>query len=106
MVVQSMNGKEVKIAELGEGDFFGEMALFEHKARMATVHSMGETRALAVDKKTLFHTIQEDPSMILNLILTTFSRVRKMNEQVNNMMATDRRDWANRPDNPDAEDSS
>jgi CRP-like cAMP-binding protein len=99
MVVQSRNGREVKIAELGEGDFFGEMALFEHKARMATVRSMGDTRALAVDKKTLLLRIEENPFMILNLIQTTFSRVRKMNEQVSDMMATDRRDWANRPVN-------
>jgi len=96
IVVQSWNGKEVKVAELGEGDFFGEMALFEHKARTATVRSMGNTRVFAVDKKTLLHMIQEDPSMIFNLIQTTFSRVRRMNEQLSHMRATDRRDWANR----------
>jgi len=99
IVVQSRNGKEVKIAELGDGDFFGEMALFEHKARTATVRSMGEARVLTVDKKTLLLRIQENPSIILNLIQTTFSRVRKMNEQVSKMMATDRRDWDNRPAN-------
>ena len=98
MIVQSRNGKEVKVAELGEGDFFGEMALFEQKARMATVRSIGETRVLTVDKKTLLHKIQEDPSMILNLIKMTFSRIRKMNKQISDMMAADRRDWANRPD--------
>jgi CRP-like cAMP-binding protein len=98
MVVQSRNGKEVKVAELDDGDFFGEMALFEHKARMATVRSIGITRVLTVDKKTLLHRMQEDPSMVLNLIQMTFSRVLKMNKQISDMMATDRRDWANRPD--------
>jgi len=93
------NGKEVKIAELGEGDFFGEMALFEHKVRMATVRSMGDTRVLTVDKKTLLHRVQEDPSMAFNIIQTTIGRIRKLDEQVSYMMATDRRNWTNRPVN-------
>jgi CRP-like cAMP-binding protein/flavin-dependent dehydrogenase len=99
MVVQSKNDKDVKVAELGEGDFFGEMALFEHKARMATVRSMGDTRVLAVDKKTLLHRVQEDPSMAFNIMQTTIGRVRKLDDQVSYMMATDRRNWANRPVN-------
>ena len=99
MVAQSKNGKDIKVAELGEGDFFGEMALFEHKVRMATVRSIGDTRVLTVDKKTLLQRVQEDPSMAFNIMQTTIGRVRKLDEQVSYMMATDRRNWTNRPVN-------
>ncbi len=99
IVCQSINGKGVKVAELGEGDFFGEMALFERNTRIATVHSMGDTRVLAVDKKTLLHMVQEDPSMAFNIIQTIISRAHKMTDQLLNMMSTDRRNWVNRPVN-------
>ncbi len=95
-VVQSKNGKEVKIAELGEGDFFGEMALFERKIRSATVRSNGDVRVLTVDKKTLLLRIQEDPSMAFHIMQTTIGRLRKMTDQASSMKANDRRDWGTR----------
>ena len=36
-VMARFEGKEIRLAELGEGDFFGEMALFEKDVRSATV---------------------------------------------------------------------
>ena len=95
-VTQSKNGKEVKIAELGDGDFFGEMALFERKIRSATVRSNGDTRVLTIDKKTLLLRIQEDPSMAFYIMQTTIGRIRKLNVQVSDMKANDRRDWDSR----------
>ncbi len=92
-VVKSKNGKEIKVAELGEGDFFGEMALFENKIRSASVRSNGETRVLTVDKKTLLLRIHEDPSMVLHIMETTIGRLRKLTDQVSSMKADDRRDW-------------
>jgi CRP-like cAMP-binding protein len=95
-VVQSKNGKEVNIAELGEGDFIGEMALFERKIRSATVRSKGDTRVLTIDKKTLLLRIQEDPSMAFHIMQTTISRLRKLTDQTSSMKANDRRDWDTR----------
>ena len=98
-VVQSKNGKEVKVAVLGEGDFFGEMALFESKIRSATVRSNGDVRVLTVDKKTLLLRIQEDPSMAFHIMQTTIDRLRKLTDQVSHIKANDRRDWDSRPKN-------
>ncbi len=95
-VVQLKDGKEVKVAELGEGDFFGEMALFDRKIRSATVRSNGDARVLTVDKKTLLLRIQEDPSMALHIMQTIIGRLRKLTEQVSSMKANDRRDWDGR----------
>ncbi len=95
-IFQSKNGKEVKVAELGEGDFFGEMALFENKIRSATVRCNGDTRVLTVDKKTLLFRIQDDPSIAFHIMQTTIGRIRKLNDQVSSMKANDRRNWDTR----------
>ncbi|MCP4268098.1 MAG: cyclic nucleotide-binding domain-containing protein [Candidatus Brocadiaceae bacterium] len=97
-VVRLMNGREVKISELSEGDCFGEMALFDHNVRSATVCSIGESRILTVDKKNFLRWIQKDPSMAFQIMQTANDRVRKLTDQVSRMKASDRRDWKSRPD--------
>ena len=42
-VLQEMDGKEVRLAVLEAGDFFGEMALFERLTRSATVRAFSST---------------------------------------------------------------
>ena len=43
--------KDVCVAVLGEGDFFGEMALFDQEVRSATVRARGEVKALTLEKR-------------------------------------------------------
>lgn len=81
-VVRGAGGAVQRLAELGEGDFFGEMALFGAAERSATVRAIGEARVLKVDKRTLLRRIQEDPLLALNLLESLSARVRRLNEQV------------------------
>jgi CRP-like cAMP-binding protein len=67
-VYQEKNNNHIKIAELKAGDFFGEMAAFEHKKRFATVKALGNVRVLTIDKKTLFKRIYEDPSLAFRVM--------------------------------------
>ena len=50
-VLQEKEDKEVRLTVLGEGDIFGELALFEKEGRSATVRALGQARVLTVDKK-------------------------------------------------------
>jgi cAMP-dependent protein kinase regulator len=43
-VVVGKDGEESHLATLGEGDFIGEMAIFEREVRMASVRAVGEAR--------------------------------------------------------------
>jgi CRP-like cAMP-binding protein len=81
-VVQAANGGEQRLAILGTGDFFGEMAVFEKEVRSATVRAHGEARALKVDKKTLLRRIKEDPLLAVNLLQTLSRRIRDLNAQL------------------------
>jgi cAMP-dependent protein kinase regulator len=45
-------GKETQVASLGEGKYFGEIALLTSKPRQATVRAEGQLKVLAIDRAT------------------------------------------------------
>jgi CRP-like cAMP-binding protein len=71
--------KEVCLAVLGEGDFFGEMGLFEQEVRSASVRALKDVRALTVDKRTFLRKVHEDPSLAFNILQRMSHRVRELN---------------------------
>jgi CRP-like cAMP-binding protein len=81
-VVRAQDGTEVQLATLGEGDFFGEMALFDRERRSATVRALGEARVLTVDKRTFLRRIHEDPSLAFRIVKGMSQRIRKLDAQV------------------------
>ena len=81
-VIQEKSGKEICLAVLGKGDFFGEMAIFEHDVRSATVRALGEVRALTIDKRTFLRRITEDPSLAFRIVERMSHRIREMNNKL------------------------
>ncbi len=81
-VVVNQNRKEVRLALRGAGEFFGEMALFEHEVRMATVRALGGARVLTVDKRNFMRRIHEDPSLAFRLVQTMSHRLRDLSTEV------------------------
>ena len=81
-VIQEREGQETCLAELGEADFFGEMALFDKSVRSATVRAIGETRVLTVDRKLLLRKIHEDPSLAFRIMQKMSGRVRELNQEL------------------------
>jgi len=97
-ILQEKEGREFKVAELGEQEFFGEMAIFEKDVRSSTVRAVGETRILTVDNKTLLRTINDDPTLAFRLIQKMSTRIRKMDHLVSRVMSSERRNWVDRPE--------
>lgn len=82
-VIKEKDGKEVRLAELVEGDFFGEMALLEKGAvRSATVRPVGEVRVLSVDKKMFLRKIHDDPSLAFRVMQKMAGRIRELNNEM------------------------
>lgn len=81
-VVAEMEDCEVQLAVREEGDFFGEMAIFERDVRSATVRALDEVRVLTVDKKNFLRRIHEDPSLAFRLVETLSGRIRDLSEEV------------------------
>ena len=83
MEVFDENGeKEIKIAELGASEFFGEMGLFEKDVRSCTVRAKGNAKILTIDKKNFYKTIQKDPTLAYRLLQKMSSRLRELNKKV------------------------
>ncbi len=78
-VLLKKDEKEVCVAVLGVGDFFGEMALFDREVRSATVKARGEVRALTLEKRTFLRRIHEDPSLAFRILEKMCLRVRELN---------------------------
>lgn len=81
-VVRGTDGDRARLALLGAGDFFGEMALFGGDPRSATVRAVGEARVLTVDKRMLLRRIHEDPTLAMRILDVLSARIRRLNEQV------------------------
>jgi signal-transduction protein with cAMP-binding, CBS, and nucleotidyltransferase domain len=81
-VVSESEGRELRLAVLGEGDFFGEMALFEKEVRSATVRPLGEVRVLTVDKRLFLRKIHDDPSLAFRVMQQMSRRIRELDRKL------------------------
>ena len=84
-VVQQVNGKEVQLGIRGEGEYVGEMAIFEHEVRSATVRALGEARVLTVDQKNFLRRVAEDPSLAFSLVQNLSARLRESSKLISEL---------------------
>lgn len=82
------DGREVRLAVRGEGDFVGEMAIFEREVRSANVRALGRARVLTVDKKNFLRRVHEDPSLAFRIVQNMSHRIREMSEEVARLKGT------------------
>lgn len=81
-ILLEKDGRETRIRVAGEDELIGEMAVFEHEARSATVRALGDARVLTVDRKNFLRRINEDPSLAFRLVETMSRRVRELSEEI------------------------
>jgi len=73
---------ETLLAEMGPGDFFGEIALFEGTARTATAAAQTRVRLLALERADLLSLIEEMPGIAVVLLQTLSRRVRELTDRL------------------------
>lgn len=81
-VVQSTDGREVRLAVLGPRDVFGEMAIFQKETRSADVRALTNVRVLTVDKKIFLRRVHEDPSFVFPILQKMSQRIRDMDAEL------------------------
>ncbi len=98
------DGCAVELAELGDGDYFGEMALFDDAERSATVTAKGKVRLLVLYKREFDETVHEYPQVALQMCKELSRRLRRMHARVHAMPACDMPSSVlNQDQTPDAE---
>jgi CRP-like cAMP-binding protein len=65
--VKQADGKNKQVREMGEGSFFGEIAVLSGKPRTATVTAKSQVEALILERKTLDSITKTHPSVRVTL---------------------------------------
>lgn len=79
----------VDIAQLSDGDYFGEMALFDDAPRSATVTASTRSRLLVLYKREFHETVREYPQVALQICKELSRRLRRMHNKIHNEPACD-----------------
>jgi CRP-like cAMP-binding protein len=83
-LTKTANGGKTEIAELGEGEFFGEMSLLEDYPRSAQATAVVKTELLGIFRPDLFDLIERNPrlgsKLLLKLSQRLANRLRKTTE--------------------------
>jgi len=66
-----------KVAELGPGDWFGEIALLTKAPRTATVTATSPVRSLVIIDRDFRHTVTEMPSIAIKVLTCMAERVSR-----------------------------
>ena len=69
--------KEIVLAELARGDFFGEMAIIDGKQRSADATVLEDARFAVLSRESFLSFIHNNPIVALEMLSATFSRLRR-----------------------------
>ena len=81
-VLKETDGEQTRLRIAKEGEFMGEMAIFERVDRSATVRAKGKVRVLTIDKKNFLRRVHEDPSLAFRIAQTMSSRIRELSDEI------------------------
>jgi CRP/FNR family transcriptional regulator, cyclic AMP receptor protein len=78
-------GREVILATLGKGDFFGEMSLLDGEPRSAAVRAVTKTNALLIHRDDFVKSLKRHPDLALALLAELSKRLRGANRQISSL---------------------
>jgi CRP/FNR family transcriptional regulator, cyclic AMP receptor protein len=91
------DGTEVVLAALGRGELIGEMSLADSLGRSADVITLEETSFLLMDREAFRASVEELPTMALNLADALSRRLRLTNAHLRSVAAMGRPGAGRRP---------
>jgi CRP/FNR family transcriptional regulator, cyclic AMP receptor protein len=76
------DGRQITLAELGEGDIFGELAMFGGETRSATVEAVEATTAVAILAGDLRRLMRDHAEIAVKMLGGLADRLRAANERI------------------------
>ena len=80
--VSDEDQKQIVLAELARGDFFGEMAIIDGKNRSADAAVFEDARLAVLSRENFLNFIQRNPTVPLEMLSATFSRLRRTDKML------------------------
>ncbi|MDQ6982035.1 MAG: Crp/Fnr family transcriptional regulator [Mariprofundus sp.] len=85
----SVDGREVVLALLGKGSFFGEMSLLDEEPRSANVTTMIDSKFANIRRRDLVPLLIDQPAISLKLLKETAARLRKTSRVLERISSMD-----------------
>ncbi|GAV19561.1 CRP/FNR family transcriptional regulator, cyclic AMP receptor protein [Mariprofundus micogutta] len=85
----STEGREVVLALLGKGSFFGEMSLLDEEPRSANVTTMEDSKFANIRRRDLVPLMMDQPAIALKLLAEVASRLRKTSRVLERISSMD-----------------
>lgn len=76
------DGSEIVLEIIKEGDFFGELSLFDKRPRSATVTATTDCKVLVLSRDAFINMIRKDHEMVMNFLHIMAERLRKADERI------------------------
>src|SRR5258706_14836567 len=76
------SGKEVTLAELGPGNFFGEISLLDGGPRTATVRAEGDVTLLSLERGQFVQFLLQHPAAAVHILTILGARQRELLEKL------------------------
>ena len=70
------------IAQIGDGGFFGEMALLDNHRRSATITAVSDTECLAIMRSDFLAELRNNPDLAVEMLAIMSRRVRDLDERL------------------------
>lgn len=81
-ISRTIDGKDHVLADLGKGDFFGEMAIVSRMKRTATATTVEPTQLLTFDRAGFQSMIEKNAKIAMNVIDKLCRRLENANAQI------------------------
>ena len=85
----SKDGREVILAMLNEGEFFGELALLDGESSSANVIALEETEVLTLNREDFLVVLHDYPQIAIQLLKEMADRLRKSDRQIASLSLSD-----------------
>lgn len=79
------DGREVTVAVLGEGNFFGEMSLLDGQPRSASATTLQATRVLVLDREHFQRHVLSQPRIVAKLLRELSKRLRAADQTIEHL---------------------
>jgi CRP/FNR family cyclic AMP-dependent transcriptional regulator len=88
-ISKKMGERETVLAVIGQGEFFGEMAILNNKPRSATAEVVEDSKLLVIDPKTFETMIKGNAEVAFRMIKKLADRLRETDRKIELLMIKD-----------------